>query len=229
MVTPPWLAPVHRQGWPFVTLFAIATLLLALWSLALGVVGLVATAWCAFFFRDPRRVTPERPGLLVSPADGVVTLIEPAVPPAELGADPLPRQRISIFMNVFDVHVNRAPTACRVHRTAYRPGRFFNAALEKASTDNERRSWLLDLPDGRSLMVVQIAGLVARRIVPFVAEGAALAAGQRLGMIRFGSRVDVYLPDGAAPLVVEGQRAIAGETVLADLGSDEPRRTGRSA
>jgi phosphatidylserine decarboxylase len=222
---PPLLAPIHRQGWPFIAIFFAIAILLALVSATLGWIGLLLTVWCVFFFRDPERVVPSRPGLVVSPADGVVTLIEPAVPPSELGLPPTPRPRISVFMNVFDVHVNRSPIDCTVARMSYRPGRFFNAALDKASTDNERQSLRLTLADGRDIVVVQIAGLVARRIVDWVGEGDTLLAGQRIGLIRFGSRVDVYLPDGAQPLVAEGQRAIAGETVLADINSNEaPRR-----
>jgi len=221
---PPILVPIHRQGWPFIALFAAVTVGLAAISSFLGWIGLLLTAWCAFLFRDPVRSVPDRAGLVVSPADGIVTLIEPAVPPRELGLPATPRPRISVFMNVFDVHVNRAPIAGTVARLSYRPGRFFNASLDKASEHNERQSIRLSLADGRDIVMVQIAGLVARRIVNWVGEGDALVTGQRLGMIRFGSRVDIYLPDGVQPLVGEGQRAIAGETVLADLASDEPAR-----
>jgi phosphatidylserine decarboxylase len=223
-VRPPILAPIHRQGWPFIALFAAATIVLALISSFLGWIGVLLTAWCVYFFRDPVRSVPQRAGLVLSPADGIVTLIEPAVPPPELGLPAAPRTRISVFMNVFDVHVNRAPIDCTVARMSYRRGRFFNASLDKASVDNERQSMRLTLADGRDIVLVQIAGLVARRIVDWVGEGDVLVAGQRIGMIRFGSRVDVYLPDGVQPLVAEGQRAIAGETVLADLASDEPVR-----
>ncbi|MDI9348778.1 MAG: phosphatidylserine decarboxylase [Candidatus Symbiobacter sp.] len=227
---------LHPAGRIFIAIFAAITLLLFwLWQ-PLGWVGLVLTLWCAWFFRDPVRVTPDRPGLIIAPADGVVMLIEPAAPPPELGYDMTPLPRISIFMSVFDVHVNRAPAAAKVERIAYRAGKFFNAALDKASQENERSSMLLKLegldkpaasPESddelllskpHDLIVVQIAGLIARRILSFVAPGAALQAGQRYGMIRFGSRVDVYLPAGTTPLVAEGQRAIAGETILADLG-----------
>lgn len=221
---PPILAPIHRQGWPFIALFALVTVGLAAISSFLGWIGLLLTVWCAFFFRDPVRAVPDRTGLVVSPADGIVTLIEPAVPPRELGLPATPRPRISVFMNVFDVHVNRAPIGGTVARMSYRPGSFFNASLDKASEQNERQSIRLALADGRDIIMVQIAGLVARRIVNWVAEGDALVIGQRLGMIRFGSRVDIYLPDGVQPLVGEGQRAIAGETVLADLAADEPSR-----
>ena len=171
-------------------------------------------------------MTPTRDGLVVSPADGIVSMIAAAAPPAELELGAAPRTRVSIFMNVFDCHVNRTPVAGRVLRIAYHPGKFFNAELDKASLDNERNGLVLGLADGRTLAVVQIAGLVARRIVCFVAEGARLETGERFGLIRFGSRLDVYLPAGIAPLVCPGQGAIAGETVIADLAAAEPPRTG---
>ena len=218
--------PVHREGYRFIAGFAAATLLLFLVSDLLGAVGLVLTIWCYYFFRDPPRVTPTREGLVVSPADGVVSMITPATPPAELGLGAEPRTRVSVFMNVFDCHVNRTPAGGRVTRVAYHPGRFLNASLDKASEDNERNGLVIELADGRTLAVVQIAGLVARRIVCFVAEGALLRTGERFGLIRFGSRLDVYLPDGVAPLVAVGQAAVAGETVIADLASAEPARTG---
>jgi len=218
--------PIHREGYRFLAVFGIVTLaLFFLWE-PLGWVGLGLTVWCYYFFRDPERVTPTRAGLVVSPADGVVSQIGPAVAPAELELGAAPRPRICIFMNVFDCHVNRAPVGGTVTRVAYRPGAFLNASLDKASEDNERNGLAIRMEDGRSLGVVQIAGLVARRIVCEVAEGEALATGQRFGMIRFGSRLDVYLPEGVAPLVAVGQTMTAGETVLADLLSDEPARTG---
>lgn len=213
------LVPVNRAGWPFIALFAVLTM--ALWWvwMPLGLAGVVLTLWCVYFFRDPARVTPVREGLVISPADGRVLPVVKAAPPPELelGGDPL--TRISIFMNVFDVHVNRAPADGTIRKIAYHPGKFFNAALDKASEDNERMSIAMDTPDGRPLAFVQIAGLVARRIKCWAEEGRAVVAGERYGLIRFGSRVDVYLPDGIAPLVIEGQRTLAGETVLADLGS----------
>ena len=218
--------PVHREGYRFIAGFALATVLLWLLAPWLGVVGVALTVWSLYFFRDPARVTPTRDGLVVSPADGVVSAVAPAVPPAELGLGPAPRTRISVFMNVFDCHVNRAPAGGRVLRVAYHPGKFLNEALDKASEDNERNGLVIALPDGRELGVVQIAGLVARRIVCFVGEGAALRTGERFGLIRFGSRLDVYLPEGVAPLCCVGQAAIAGETVIADLASAEPARTG---
>lgn len=219
--------PMHREGWRFVPIFALVTLgLFFLWQ-PLGWIGLGLTGWCYYFFRDPVRVTPQREGLVVSPADGVVSLIEPAVPPRELGLGETPRTRVSVFMNVFNCHVNRVPVPGRIAKIAYRSGKFLNASLDKASEDNERNALAVEMADGRMVAVVQIAGLVARRIVCEVEEGAQLATGDRFGMIRFGSRVDVYLPDGVAPLVCLGQIMVAGETVLADLAGQEPQRQGR--
>jgi phosphatidylserine decarboxylase len=220
------LTPIHPAGWPFIAIAAAATILLSwLWP-PLGWLGAALTGWVAYFFRDPARVTPTRAGLIVSPADGVVQPILRAPPPAELGMGTEPLTRISIFLNVFDVHVNRVPADGEVVATNYRPGKFINAALDKASEDNERMSVRLRLPDAREIAFVQIAGLVARRIVCDLKPNQPVLAGARFGLIRFGSRLDVYLPDGVAPLVIAGQRAIAGETVLADLASDEPARTG---
>jgi phosphatidylserine decarboxylase len=220
------LKPVHPEGYRFITLFAVAAgLLFLLWEPA-GWLGVGLTVWCYYFFRDPPRVTPTRAGLVVSPADGVVSMIAPAAPPPELGLGGAPRTRVSVFMNVFDCHVNRAPADGRVAAVAYHPGKFLNASLDKASEDNERNGLVVELDDGRTLGVVQIAGLVARRIVCFVKVGDRLRTGERFGLIRFGSRLDVYLPDGVAPLVAVGQIAVAGETVLADLLSAEPARLG---
>jgi len=222
------LVPVHREGYRFIGIFAAVTLVLFWLGLEwLGWLGVVLTLWCAYFFRDPERVTPLRDGLVISPADGRVSAIELVVPPPELDLPREPVTRISVFMNVFDVHVNRSPLDGRIRRIAYIPGAFLNAELDKASEDNERQALTLELADGRLVGVVQIAGLIARRIVKFVNEGDRLIAGQRFGLIRFGSRVDVYLPAGTQPLVCIGQRAIAGETVLADLDSSEGQRTGR--
>ena len=221
------MVPIHRDGWRFIAAFAAISILLGTAvSEPLGWVGAMATAWCAFFFRDPERVAPMRGDLVVSPADGLVQMIQPAVPPAELGMAPGFLTRVSIFLNIFDVHVNRVPADGAVTRLAYRPGKFFNAALEKASELNERQSIRLTTPDGRELAFVQIAGLVARRIRCDLKEGQSVRAGERFGLIRFGSRVDVYLPQGAAPLVAIGQRMVGGETVIADLASPEPARRG---
>jgi phosphatidylserine decarboxylase len=220
------LAPIHPQGYPFVGGFALASLILFFLWTPLGWIGTLATAWCAYFFRDPVRVTPLREGLVVAPADGRVSLVVNAVPPAELGLSDRPLPRISIFMSVFDCHVNRSPVSGRIERMVYRAGKFISADLDKASEDNERNAFIITTARAR-IGVVQIAGLVARRIVPFVQEGQAVAAGDRIGMIRFGSRVDVYLPEGGRALVAEGQSAIAGETVLADLGQTDAGRTYR--
>ncbi|MGB6543058.1 MAG: phosphatidylserine decarboxylase [Xanthobacteraceae bacterium] len=220
------LTPIHPEGYPFIGGFALASLILFwLWT-PLGWLATVATLWCAYFFRDPPRVTPAREGIVVAPADGRVSQLANAVPPPELGLGARPLPRISIFMSVFDCHVNRSPVAGRIERMVYRAGKFLSADLDKASEDNERNSFVIATAGAR-IAVIQIAGLVARRIVPFVREGDAIAAGQRIGMIRFGSRVDVYLPEGARALVAEGQTAIAGETVLADLKAAEPGRTFR--
>lgn len=218
--------PIHREGWPFIALFAVAAVLLGLAWAPLGWLGGAATVWCAYFFRDPDRVTPTRPGLVISPADGVVCMVGHAVPPTELGMSSEPRMRVSVFMSVFDVHVNRLPVDGTVVKVAYKPGKFLNASLDKASEDNERLGLRLALADGREIACVQIAGLVARRIKCDITEGRTGRAGERYGLIRFGSRVDVYLPDGVAPLVACGQRMIAGETVLADLSGGEAARTG---
>lgn len=220
------IPPIHQEGYPFIGAFAFASLILFwLWT-PLGWIGCLLTVWCALFFRDPVRVTPVREGIVVAPADGRVSMVVQAVPPAEMGLGDAPLTRISIFMSVFNCHVNRSPVAGRIDRIAYRPGKFINAELDKASEDNERNALVISTPSGR-IGVVQIAGLVARRIVSFVREGQTVGAGERFGLIRFGSRLDVFLPDGAKPLVSEGQTAIAGETVLADFKLGDGGRTYR--
>ncbi|MDH3472530.1 MAG: phosphatidylserine decarboxylase [Rhodospirillales bacterium] len=218
------LVPIHRAGWPFIAIFlVIAVALGVLWQ-PLFWLGLVATGWCVYFFRDPPRMTPIRQGLVVAPADGRVQWVGLAKPPEELALGTEPLMRISIFLNVFDVHINRIPIGGKVTRLEYTPGKFLNASLDKASEDNERQSVTIELADGRKLGVVQIAGLVARRIVCDLAPEQSVRSGQRFGLIRFGSRTDLFLPDGVAPLVAVGQRAVGGETVLADLESAEPQR-----
>ena len=187
---------------------------------------MILTCWCVYFFRDPERTTPSRDGLIISPADGVVQSIEMAVPPAELGMGETPRQRIAVFMNVFNVHVNRIPIDGEITAVSYRPGKFLNASLDKASIDNERQAIRMTTSLGQDIAFVQIAGLVARRILCGLYEGQRVRAGERFGLIRFGSRVDVYLDDGTQPSVAVGQLAVAGETVLADCDSDEARRVG---
>jgi phosphatidylserine decarboxylase len=222
-----FLKPMHPEGYKFVAIFAVISLVLFwIWD-PLGWIGVGATVWCYYFFRDPIRSVPQGEGLILSPADGVISLIEPAVPPAELGMGPEALTRVSVFMNVFNCHVNRAPIGGCVVAIAYRPGKFFNASLDKASADNERNSLRIDIADGRQIAVVQIAGLVARRIVCFAKEGQVLRSGERFGLIRFGSRLDVYLPNGVEPQVALGQSMIAGETVIADLGAAAPRRMAR--
>jgi phosphatidylserine decarboxylase len=224
---PGLLAPIHRDGWKFVAAFFLLALLLgSLWR-PLFWIGLALTGWCSWFFRDPARVTPDEPDLVVSPADGRIVAVGARRPPAELGLGSEPLPCVGIFMNVFDVHVNRTPVAGRVVARVHHPGRFLNASLDKASNENERLSWVIETADGRRVGLVQIAGLVARRIVPFVEPGTTLGAGDRVGLIRFGSRCDVYLPAGTTPLVLPGQRAIAGETVLAELDGPRPPRRRR--
>lgn len=220
------LVPINRAGWPFIALFAAVTAVLAFIAEPLGWLGVIVTAWCVYFFRDPDRVVPAREGLVVAPADGTVQLIVPAVPPPELGMGDEPRMRVSVFLTVIDVHVNRSPVAGTVAKTVYNKGKFLNAALDKASEENERMAVRLDLADGRTVAVVQIAGLIARRIICNLAEGQRVLTGERYGLIRFGSRTDVYLPPGVQPLVVVGQKAVGGETVIADLNSTEPPRLG---
>jgi len=222
--------PIHREGYRFIAFFAGVTLFLFWLEVeSLAWIGVIATVWCAYFFRDPERVTPLRTGLVISPADGRISAIEKVIPPPELDLEREPTIRISVFMNVFDVHVNRSPLDAKIAKITYIPGVFLNAELDKASEDNERQAFTLELADGGKLGVVQIAGLIARRIVKFVSEGERLAAGQRIGLIRFGSRVDVYLPKGAAALVGIGQHAIAGETIFADLASPESERATRKS
>src|SRR6516162_11162214 len=198
------LTPIHPEGYPFIGGFAVVTLvLLWLWP-PIGWFGAIATAWCAYFFRDPQRVTPVREGIVVAPADGRVCQVAKVLPPPELELGERPLPRVSIFMSVFDCHINRSPVAGRIERIVYRAGEFLSADLDKASEDNERNAFVIATGSGARIAVIQIAGLIARRIVPFVREGEAVAAGSRIGMIRFGSRVDVYLPEGARALVAEG-------------------------
>ncbi|MDJ0685690.1 MAG: phosphatidylserine decarboxylase [Alphaproteobacteria bacterium] len=221
----PLMVPIHREGWPFITLFGVITLIATLFGgETLFWIGALLTGWCTYFFRNPDRITPTRPGLLISPADGVVQMIRKVDPPPELEYAGPPTVRISIFMNVFDVHVNRVPIAGRVTKLHYRPGKFLNASMDKASVDNERQSVLMETEDGEQVAFVQIAGLVARRILCDLEPAQDIETGERFGMIRFGSRVDVYLPERCAPLVVEGQRAVAGETVLANMADKRKKQ-----
>lgn len=215
------LVPVHKEGYPFIAGFAVVTVLLGLLSVNLFWIGLFLTAWCAYFFRDPVRVTPTDDRLVISPADGKVSAVGPAVPPRELGLGSNEMTRVSIFMNVFSCHVNRAPVRGRIARIEYRPGKFLNAELDKASQENERNGLVIETSHG-PVGVVQIAGLVARRIVCWADAPSEITAGERFGLIRFGSRVDVYLPADAKPRVAVGQLSVGGETVIAEFGSGKP-------
>jgi phosphatidylserine decarboxylase len=213
--------PIHREGWPFITIFAFVNALLCWLSPWAALVFLPLTIWCIAFFRDPERTPPAGDNRLVSPADGKLLPIVEAVPPEELGLGPATRRRLSIFMDVFNVHVNRMPLSGTVVAIAYRPGKFFNASFDKASVHNERMALRLR-PRGamvpqNDIAVVQIAGLVARRIVCDVKDGDFVERGVRYGMIRFGSRLDIYLPAAAKIIVQDGSMTVAGETVLAEL------------
>lgn len=222
-----FLVPILEDGWRFIAIFAGVTFLAALTGAAwLFWPLMVLTLWSIYFFRDPPRGVPQEDGLLIAPADGLVQMVVEAAAPVELGLGEEPLTRVSIFLSVFDVHINRSPCAGTIEVVAYRPGKFLNAAAEKASDENERMALALRRPDGRLIGCVQIAGWVARRIVCIVKPGQALAAGERLGHIRFGSRTDLYLPKGARLLVAPGQRMIGGETVMAELDPivSTPRR-----
>lgn len=220
------IPPIHKEGHPFIFIFIIVTFLLGIVFEPLGWVGTVATLWCIYFFRDPARAIPDGNSFVVSPADGLVQKIEKAAPPAELGLGEGEVTRISIFLNVFDVHVNRIPISGEISELNYRPGKFLSANLDKASEENERQSVVVKTEDGRKVVFVQIAGLIARRIVCNLSEGQKVASGDRYGIIRFGSRVDVYLPEGVESLAIEGQRAVGGETILADLEGKQTARSG---
>ena len=215
--------PIRREGLPFIVILAFIALFFGWFWQPVFWIGLILTAWCVYFFRDPARVTPLDADIVVSPADGRVSAVAIGVAPKELGLGEQSRRRVSIFMSVFDCHVNRAPLSGTVKGIVYTPGKFLNAELDKASEGNERNGVVLDTAHG-PVGVVQIAGLVARRISCFVAEGEALSAGQRIGLIRFGSRLDVYLPLAVNVLVAEGQRAVAGETVIARFGEPTAER-----
>ena len=226
------LVPLHPAGVPFVIGFAFAAFFSFLVTPVLGWGLTVLTLFCVYFFRDPVRVVPQRAGLVVAPADGKIIAITPSCTlPKDIAPEGAMEDftRVSIFLSVFDAHVNRVPIAGQIEKLAYHPGKFVNAALDKASEDNERASALIKLEDGRYSAVVQIAGFVARRIITTLKDGQHAETGQKYGIIRFGSRADIYLPKGVAPLVCVGQRAVGGETVLADLTSDEPQREGRAA
>jgi len=225
------IVPIHKAGYPFIAIFILITIAMAVFIPApfgpsLGWVGTIATAWCIYFFRNPYRVTPDKEGLIVATGDGVVHMIEKAAPPPELEMGEEPLIRISTFLNVFNVHVNRVPVAGKITKLHYHKGKFFNAALDKASLENERQSAIVETKDGTQVAFVQIAGLVARRILCFLEDNQEVKTGEQYGIIRFGSRCDVYLPKGIEPLVTVGQLCIGGETILADLNSEEKARTG---
>jgi phosphatidylserine decarboxylase len=212
-----FVKPMHPEGHKFVAIFAAITLVLFLLWEPLGWIGMGLTVWVYYFFRDPERVVPNDNGIMVSPADGIVSLLEPAVPPMELELGSEPMTRVSVFMSVFNCHVNRIPAAGRITTVAYHHGKFLNASLDKASEQNERNGITIELSDGRQYGVVQIAGLIARRIMCWSEEGSDMQRGERFGLIRFGSRLDIYLPSGAEPTVQIGQTMIAGETIIARL------------
>ncbi|MEM7620799.1 MAG: phosphatidylserine decarboxylase [Pseudomonadota bacterium] len=222
-----FFVPIHREGHQFVILGTIISLILLwLWS-DLGWLCVFVTLFIAFFFRDPERIVPLREGLVLSPADGKIRAIEKGIPPSELELGDEIRTCISISLSIFDVHINRTPVAGQIIRSVYTPGLFLNSDLDKASKDNERWSWVLQTRNDQQIGVVQIAGIIGRRIVSFVSPQQKIGAGERFGMIRFGSRVDIYVPPNHNPLCAVGQRVVAGETVLADLDSEEPEREAR--
>ncbi|MEX0955577.1 MAG: phosphatidylserine decarboxylase [Rhizobiaceae bacterium] len=214
------LVPVRREGYPFIAAFGGAAIILGLVWGPFFWIGLALTGWCAYFFRDPERVTPVDDRFVISPADGIVSAIGPAVPPRELGLGTSEMTRVSVFMNVFSCHVNRSPVRGRIARIEHRPGKFVNAELDKASTENERNGLVIESPNG-TIAVVQVAGLVARRIICWVDAGANIGVGDRFGLIRFGSRLDVYLPADAVPRVAIGQTAVAGESIIAEFGGEQ--------
>lgn len=216
---------IHPEGWRFVGIFALISICIAAFSQFGGWIGAILTVWCFYFFRNPKRLTPVREGLVISPADGKVVMIKEMVPPAEFELGSEPYTRISVFLNVFDVHINRIPMNGTIKKVIYHPGRFFNASLDKASEHNERNSVVLNTSFG-DIAFVQIAGLIARRIRCDVITGDDVIAGSQYGLIRFGSRMDIFIPRTVNPLVCVGQRMIAGETVLADFKSDELPRQG---
>lgn len=219
--------PIHRDGHKFLGVgLALVMLFFIVWP-PLGWICVILTAWLAYFFRDPDRVTPLREGLIIAPSDGRVVSIDKVMPPPELGMQGNERVRISIFLSLFDMHINRAPVSGRITRSVYVPGSFLNALDNKSSDDNERRGLIIEMPTGSEIAVLQIAGMITRRIVTFAGEGDSIGVGQRFGLIRFGSRVDVYLPEGHAAMVSVGQRMVAGETVIADLKSTEHEREAR--
>ena len=219
--------PIHRDGHKFLGVGLALTIVFFLFWPAMGWICAILTGWIAYFFRDPDRVTPLREGLVIAPSDGRVATIEKVAAPPELGLEGGDRVRVSIFLSLFDMHINRAPVAGRITRSVYVPGAFLRASNDQSSDDNERRALVIETPTGAEIAVLQIAGMISRRIVTFAGEGDTVGVGQRFGLIRFGSRVDLYLPEGKTAMVAVGQRMVAGETVVADLKSDEPEREAR--
>lgn len=219
--------PIHPAGWPFIAIFAAVTAGLAFISTGLGYLGVILTLWCTYFFRNPARVTPVKEGLIISPADGVVQKIVTMLPPSELSMSEEERVRVSVFMNVFNVHVNRMPCAGEVTYLHHHAGKFLNASLDKASEENERQCIVMRTTDGHDIGFVQIAGLVAKRILCDLKMGQKVSAGEVFGLIRFGSRVDIFLPPKVQPLVHVGQTMIAGESIIADLSRPEGQSDNR--
>jgi phosphatidylserine decarboxylase len=213
------LPKINKEGYFFICTFAALSFIIGMFASVLGKIGAILTLWCIYFFRDPERVTPMGDSLIISPADGVIQDISQVLPPQELGMSEEPLTKISIFLNVFNVHVNRVPASGKIISLIYHPGKFFNASLDKASIHNERQSVLMQATTGQQIAFVQIAGLIARRIICNLEENSSVSAGERFGIIRFGSRMDVYLPKGVLPQVMVGQTAIGGETILADLST----------
>lgn len=214
------LPKIHKEGFLFIGIFLGITLILSLFSCVLGYIGLILTGWCAYFFRDPDRVVPMQKGLIVSPADGVVhTIVEDAETPEEMDLPKGKWTRISIFLNVFNVHVNRVPLGGKIIKSVYHPGKFLNASLDKASKENERQTLVVETATKEIIGFTQIAGLIARRIRCDIREQDDVKTGQRFGLIRFGSRCDIYLPSSLVPQIIVGQKTIAGETVIADIAA----------
>jgi len=214
---PDWTKAIHKEGHIFIIIFAAITFLFSSASTSFGWICFMATVWCVYFFRDPVRIVPNIKGGVISPADGIVQSISNEKPPVELGLDDQEMIRISVFLNIFNIHVNRVPSDGKIVTLHYHPGKFFNASLDKASVHNERQSVLMETSTGHKIVFVQIAGLLARRIVCELEENLTVSAGQKFGIIRFGSRVDVYLPIGTSIKIAVGQTMVAGETIIADL------------
>ena len=220
--------PIHPAGMPFIIIFAVLTSVMMYFSSFAGFVGIILTVWCVYFFRNPQRIVPVQEGLIISPADGVVQKIVTVVPPSELELGEEERVRVSVFLNVFNVHVNRVPVSGKITKLDYRKGLFLNANLDKASEDNERQCITVESPEGYKVGFVQIAGLVARRIICELIPQQSVTVGDVFGLIRFGSRVDIYLPPQVQPLVMIGQTMVAGESIIADVHRPQGLSSGRT-